>query len=83
MDNNCVYNVKVLVTDYCSTQSNIDDSYTQTASKGYMSFAADHRELDNIPSYPSLPNNQNTNNINSLAQAQNFLYLLNNSNYTA
>ena len=69
--------VEVLVTDYCSTVSNMNDSYTQNASRGFISFAADHRELDNIPGYPTNPYNENTFNIITLSNAKNFLYLLN------
>jgi len=69
--------VEVLVTDYCSTQSHIEDSYAQNNAKGYISFAADHRELDNIPAYPAYPYNVNYLNITSLAEAMNFLYLIN------
>ena len=69
--------VRVLVTDYCSTPSFVDDSYTQNSAKGYISFAADHRELDNIPNYPIQPFNSSASNIDSLDQANNFLYLLN------
>ncbi len=68
--------VEVLVTDYCSTQVYVDSSYEQNASRGYISFAADHRDLDNIPAYPTNPYNINSSNINSLAEAKNFLYLL-------
>ncbi len=73
--------VQVLVTDYCSTLSFMDDSYSQNEARGYISFAADHRELDNIPEYPKNPYNVNTDNITSLAEAQNFLYLLNPGSY--
>ncbi len=69
--------IKVLVTDYVSTTTFMDDSYTQNANKGYISFAADHRELDDIPAYPAEPYNVNFDNITSLSQAKNFLYLLN------
>jgi cysteinyl-tRNA synthetase len=72
----------VLVTDYCSSQANMTDSYLQNSSKGYVSFAADHRELDNIPSFPAVINGQNTNNVTSLSGAKNFLYLINPSGYT-
>lgn len=68
--------IQVLVTDYCYTQDLIDDSYSQNNAKGYISFAADHRELDNIPPYPSNPYNVNSNNVSSLKNATNFLYLL-------
>jgi len=69
--------VEVLVTDYCWSHSNMDDSYAQNAANAYISFAADHRELDNIPDYPATPYNVNTDNITSLTEAKNFLYLLN------
>ncbi len=69
--------VEVLVTDYCSTRIFVDDAYYQNAARGYISFAADHRELDNIPDYPANPYNVNASNVASLAEAQNFLYLIN------
>lgn len=67
----------ILVTDYCSTQSKMDDSYSKNNSNGYISFAADHRELDNIPSYPSPIHSENSSQITSLSQVKNFLYLIN------
>ncbi len=70
-------NLKILVTDYCSTHENIDISYSQNAIHGYISFAADSRELNDIPEYPAQPYNVNKNDINTLSNAQNFLYLIN------
>ena len=69
--------VEVLITDYCSTSSFVDNSYYQNAAKGYLSFAADHRALDNIPAYPVNPYNVNASNVASLTKAKNFLYLIN------
>ena len=74
-------NSQVLVTDYCSTQTFVDDSYKKNQSKGYISFAADRRELDNIPVYPAEPYNGNQNNIQTLEDASNFLYLINPQQY--
>jgi cysteinyl-tRNA synthetase len=71
------HGVEVLVTDYCWTHSFIDDSYNQSYSRGYISFAAERRELDNIPSYPKEPFNVNSKKIFSLKKAKNFLYLIN------
>ena len=68
---------KVMVTDYCSGKTNMDKSYSSNNTNGYISFAADKRELYNIPSYPAQPYNVNSNNITSLSQAKNFLYLIN------
>lgn len=73
--------IEVLVTDYCWTPAYVDDSYAQNAERDYISFAADHRELDNIPSYPGVPFSANTNDIFSLYDARNFLYLINPSEY--
>ncbi|MBN1798153.1 MAG: endo alpha-1,4 polygalactosaminidase [Spirochaetales bacterium] len=67
----------VLVADYCLTQARVDDSYAQSFARGYISFAADHRELDNIPDYPAAPYNENNNDIAGLDQAKNFLYIIN------
>jgi len=75
--------VEVLVTDYCSAKSFVDDSYNQNAARGYISFAADHRDLDNIPAYPLNPFNMNSANITSLAKAKNFLYLINPDSYSS
>lgn len=72
---------KVLVTDYCSGQTNMNKSYSSNNTNGYISFAADERELFNIPSYPAQPYNVNSNNITSLSQAKNFLYLINPEKY--
>ncbi len=69
--------VQVLVTDYCWTQSFMDNSYEQSVARDYISFAADQRELDNVPTHPPAPYNMNASNINSLAEAKNFLYLIN------
>ena len=69
--------VEVLVTDYCSTHSFIDRSYYHSAARGYISFAADHRELDNIPDYPENPYNVHDSDVTSLREARNFLYLIN------
>lgn len=73
--------IKILVTDYCWTQSKVDNSYLWNNNKSYISFAADHRELDNIPVYPVDPYNVSSDNINSLSNAKNFLYLINPDTY--
>lgn len=73
----------VLVTDYCSTPSRMDQSFTINQTSGYVSFAANHRELDNIPTYPQQPFQANTDDISSLAAAKNFLYLLNTENFAS
>ena len=71
----------ILVTDYCSTSSRMDDSYAQNHSNGYISFAADHRELDHIPGYPDHPYQENHEQVNTLSGVKNFLYLINPEQY--
>ncbi|HPB65110.1 MAG TPA: endo alpha-1,4 polygalactosaminidase [Spirochaetales bacterium] len=70
--------IQVLATDYCSTPAKVDDSYARSASRGYISFAAERRELDGVPAYPAAPMNaQPAVDVSSLASARNFLYLIN------
>lgn len=71
----------ILVIDYCSTPSKMQDSYTKNQQAGYVSFAATERALNVIPA--GTPHNVNSNNITSLSQAKNFLYLINPENYTS
>ena len=73
----------ILATDYCSTPSKMEDSYAQNQSQGYISFAASHRELDNIPDYPAQIFQENSNQITTLSQAKNFLYLINPENFAS
>ena len=77
------FGVVILVTDYCSTSSKMDDSYIKNNSRGYVSFAANHRELDNIPSYPSTLFDENNTEVNSLNEIKNFLYLINPDQFTS
>lgn len=73
----------VMVTDYCETPAKMDDSYTQNAAIDYVSFAADHRELDNIPGYPLTIHEVNANDIFSISDVKNFLYLINPSSFSS
>ena len=71
----------ILVTDYCSTHSKMDDSYALNSSNGYVSFAANRRGLDKIPDYPSVIVNENSASVTKLSNAKNFLYLINPDNF--
>ena len=75
-------NIEVLSTDYCFTHAKMDSSYLLNEQHGFVSFAADERDLNNIPDYPISPYNMNSNNITNIAEAQNFLYLINSENYS-
>lgn len=78
-DNNKV----VMVIDYCYTKAKVDSSYNINQQYHFISFAADHRELNNIPTYPPNPINENSDNINKLSEAKNFLYLINSENFNS
>lgn len=75
--------VFVWAIDYCSTPAFVDSSYSQNNAAGYVSFAADHRELDNIPVYPAQAYHENSQAVSSLSQVKNFLYLINPSGYSS
>ena len=69
----------ILVTDYCISPNHVIDSYQQCESAGYVDFVATSRELDIIP--PVSVFHANSNSVTQLAQAENFLYLLNMHNF--
>ena len=73
----------ILVTDYCYTHSKMDDSYTKNSAKNYISFAADDRQLSQIPDYPLSVYNENSEIISSIHDVQNFLYLINPTNFAS
>ena len=73
--------VQVLATDYCWTEEYVDDSYQTNEQYGFISFAADQRELNTIPGYPSEPWNVNADAVADIDHAANFLYLINGENY--
>ena len=71
----------ILVTNYCSTFSKMEDSYNLSYNAGYVSFAANNRELTNIPDYPNPIFAENDSIITSLSEVKNFLYLINPEKY--
>jgi cysteinyl-tRNA synthetase len=72
----------ILVTDYCSTHLKMDDSYTQNHLAGYISFAADQRNLNDIPAYPSPIYGENNTLVTTFSTVRNFLYLINPESYS-
>lgn len=67
----------ILAIDYCSTQAKMSNSTLLNSNKNYISFAADHRELNNVPTFPLKIKNENAGIITNLSEAQNFLHLIN------
>ncbi len=76
-------NKKILVTDYVWTPSKINNSYLENNNSGYVSFAANHRELDNIPTIPAQIYHENNADVTSMLQVKNFLYLIDPSRFTS
>lgn len=74
--------VRVLVTDYCSAVSNVGTSYRRNQENGFLSFAADKRNLTAVPKYPNAPYNVNCNDIKTVLDAENFLYLINSEKFS-
>jgi cysteinyl-tRNA synthetase len=75
------HQVEVLTIDYCSSHDKMDHSYMQNQNHGFISFAANDRNLRNIPDYPTQPFQVHSNDITHISQAKNFLYLINSENY--
>lgn len=73
----------ILVTDYCSDPSKMENSYLQNRNSGYVSFAANERELNNIPAFPNPIYQENANTVTEISQAKNFLYLINPSKFNS
>jgi cysteinyl-tRNA synthetase, unknown class len=76
-------NKVVLTTDYCFTHAKMDDSFIKNQTRGYISFAADHRELDNIPIYPAEIRNEHAFDVDHISEVRNFLYLINPSEFSS
>ncbi|WP_237056704.1 endo alpha-1,4 polygalactosaminidase [Microbulbifer sediminum] len=67
--------IPILVTDFATSQRNIDEAYRLTEDAGYTGFVAPSRQLDTIPDYPTVIPGFNRRDIDTLAQARNFLHL--------
>lgn len=64
-----------MVLDYCEEKGNIQRSYREDKSYGYLGWTSARRELDRIPK--GLPNNDNDLPCTKLSDAKNYLVLLN------
>jgi cysteinyl-tRNA synthetase len=68
---------QALTIDYCGDEGQADASISTAQEHGYITFPADRRELDDVPEYPAEPVGVNSDDIEALADARNFLYLIN------
>jgi len=50
---------------------------------GYISFAANERELNNIPDYPGQIHGENNKHVTGLSETKNFLFLINSEEYSS
>ncbi|MDX2444096.1 MAG: hypothetical protein QNK30_09880 [Bacteroidales bacterium] len=71
----------ILITDYCTTPSNIDTSYARNSRSKFKSFAASNRNLNEIPVYPDVPFNENSKPILKLDSINNYLFIKNPENF--
>lgn len=71
----------ILVSDYCSSAANINNSFSKNDQNGFISFASTERELNIIPKVAI--HQENKNNISKLSEAKNFLYLINPSKFSS
>jgi len=67
----------VMVIDYCRQRPKIDESYARNQGEGFISFAAPRRDLTVIPGYPDPVYAEHGGDVNNLAEARNFLFLIN------
>jgi cysteinyl-tRNA synthetase len=67
----------ILITDYCSDESNVTNSYFENDQMGYVSFSANQRYLTSIPAFPNPIFRQNNTIITALSDVKNFMLLLN------
>ncbi|MFK7001541.1 endo alpha-1,4 polygalactosaminidase [Flavobacterium oreochromis] len=70
---------KILIIDFCSTNTDISDSYSQNNNNNYTSFATTEIGLNSIP--PTPINQENDSNIVNIDNAKNFLYIINPTHY--
>jgi cysteinyl-tRNA synthetase len=66
----------VLSIDYASKRPPVDDALARNAAAGLVPFVADRRGLDRVPKYPPRPVGQHAGDVTKLAEARNFLYLI-------
>lgn len=65
----------IFVIDYCAQSDHVADSYNRCDAEGFVGFAAQRRNLDEIPTHGV--HHENATDVTQLSQAKNFLYLIN------
>lgn len=68
-----------MTADYCDSPAKVDDAYAQALARGYLPFVGSTGsiDLDAVPTYPAAPVGVHDGDVTALADAANFLYLIN------
>ncbi|MCX6557152.1 MAG: endo alpha-1,4 polygalactosaminidase [Candidatus Aminicenantes bacterium] len=72
----------VLVTDYCTSRSYVDDSYAQCAANGFVGYCA-VRELDAIVNNGHMPTAADSHDCRKWSDVKHFLYVINPRNFSS
>jgi cysteinyl-tRNA synthetase len=83
MDIYLEYGKSVLVIDYCSSAEKVQDSFDTNWDYGFISFAADERNLNSIPDLPQPIFHENDRDVLQLSDAENYLYIINPESYSS
>ncbi|MGV3631598.1 MAG: endo alpha-1,4 polygalactosaminidase [Bacteroidota bacterium] len=73
--------IPVLVADYTSGQSDLDQSYVYNTDAGFLAFPRDSSNYDYIH-IPTYVHQENANNITALKDAKNYLYLISDGGFS-
>lgn len=73
--------LKVMVADYLDADSNASNSFQSADAEQFIAFPRSTSNYD-YKTIPGTVHHENTNNIQTLAQAQNYLYLISTDNYS-
>jgi cysteinyl-tRNA synthetase len=73
--------LKVMVADYLSDDGNYNDAFQAADAEQFIAFPRYYSNYD-YKAIPSTVYHENANNIQTLAQAQNYLYLISTDNYS-
>jgi len=73
---------KILVSEFVSDNSLIDDAYTADSTEGFACFVRTAANYDYLQ-IPEVIPNENNNDITALSQIQNYLYLISTDNFSS
>lgn len=74
--------LQVMIADFVSDDTDISDAYQRSADKGYIAFSRSSGNYD-YKDIPGNPYNENDDDINQLSDAENYLYLISNTEFSS